>query len=186
MIIAISLIVFFLLTGLIFIFTSHTLSPVPYFPTNKKDLPLILESLELKKDQIVFDLGAGDGIVLFEAAKLACEEKLDTTFVGVEINPVLTLILKLRRLMNPNRNHIKIKFRDMFTMNYQKHIRHEDIEAVFYLYISPWYLGKALERIKTVKNKKKRIVSYFYPIKSLSEVEKVQHGVHTIYTYQLQ
>ena len=83
---------------IIFLFSSKALSPIPYFPSNKHDLPLIIKALNLKNNQTVIDLGAGDGIVIFEAAKIAYKRKLNTRFVAVEINPVLILVLHLRRL----------------------------------------------------------------------------------------
>jgi len=72
--------IIFLILGIIFLFSSPQLSLIPYFPSNKKDLPLIIKALNLKNNQVVFDLGAGDGIVIFEAAKLAFEKKLNTKF----------------------------------------------------------------------------------------------------------
>ncbi len=37
---------------IIFLFASPQLSPIPYFPTNKKDLPQIINALKLKNNQI--------------------------------------------------------------------------------------------------------------------------------------
>ena len=87
---------------IIFIFSSKKFSPIPYFPSQPVDLPLIIKALNLKSNQTVFDLGAGDGIIIFKAAQQAYKQKLNTQFVAVEINPVLILILHLRRLFHPN------------------------------------------------------------------------------------
>ena len=80
---------------IIFIFSSKTLSPIPYFPSQSVDLPKIIKALDLKNNQTVVDLGAGDGLVIFSAAQEAKRQSLNTQFVAVEINPVLIFILHL-------------------------------------------------------------------------------------------
>ncbi len=79
-----------------YIFVSRKHSPVPYFPTNKKDVPLIIKALNLKLNHTVIDLGAGDGLVIFKAADEAYERGFDTKFYAVEINPILILILYIK------------------------------------------------------------------------------------------
>jgi len=111
------LIFIILLVVIIFIFSSPQLSPIPYFPSQKIDLPKIIKALNLKNNQTVFDLGAGDGVVIFEAAQSSFNNKLNTKFVAVEINPILILVLFFRRLFHHNRKNIKIIFDDIFKMN---------------------------------------------------------------------
>ncbi|MBI4226417.1 hypothetical protein HY612_04880, partial [Candidatus Roizmanbacteria bacterium] len=117
--IIIYLLLFIILLGVILIFSSKRFSPIPYFPTQKIDLPLIIKSLYLKSDQLIVDLGAGDGIVIFEAAKEAYKKKLNTEFLAVEINPILILLLRLRRYFHPNKKSIKILKADIFNMNFK-------------------------------------------------------------------
>ena len=92
-----------LAVGLIW-FVSPRLSPIPYYPTLEADMEQIIKALDLKKGNCLYDLGAGDGMVLFEAAKWAGHAKLDTKFIGIEINPVLVLILLFRCFFHPNKN----------------------------------------------------------------------------------
>lgn len=184
MFILITVVIAVVFIGFIFFFTSSDLSPVPYFPTNKNDLPLTIKSFQLENFQTVFDLGAGDGIILLEAAKNAYKERLNTKFIGVEINPVLVLILQVRALFHPNRKNIRIMWGDMFKLNYCKLLPNTYTQAVFYLYVSPWYLEKALREIMKVTNPK-RIVTYMYYIKSLAHKEKSEQGLHKVYIYDL-
>ncbi len=173
------LIIFF---GIIFLFSSKTLSPIPYFPSNKKDLPLIIKALNLKNNQVVFDLGAGDGIVIFEAAKKAYEKNLNTQFFAVEINPVLLLIMYIKRLFHPNKKNIKIVYDDIFKINIKKFLNFDFSLLTFYLYISPWYLEKTVSNLKSqISNLK--IVSYMYPIKSLKNKQKIINGKNKIFIY---
>jgi 16S rRNA A1518/A1519 N6-dimethyltransferase RsmA/KsgA/DIM1 with predicted DNA glycosylase/AP lyase activity len=175
--------VIFIIT-LIFFFSSQTLSPIPYFPSQSVDLPKIIKALNLKNGQIIFDLGAGDGIVIFNAAKSSFQKKLNTKFIAVEINPVLILILHLRCFFHPNKKNIKIIYGDIFTMNFKKLLTFNFSLLTFYLYISPWFLEKVIENCK-MKNEKFSVVSYMYPIKSLKKKEKIIQGKNKIFVYNV-
>jgi 16S rRNA A1518/A1519 N6-dimethyltransferase RsmA/KsgA/DIM1 with predicted DNA glycosylase/AP lyase activity len=182
--------IIFLILGIISLFSSPQLSPIPYFPSNKKDLPLIIKALNLKNNQVVFDLGAGDGIVIFEAAKLALEKKLNTRFVALEINPVLILIMWVRWLFHSNKKNIKIIRADIFTYNFchaelglasQIMKQVQDDNVIIYLYISPWHLEKVIKNLKSqIKNFS--LVSYFYPIPKI-KAKKIFQGKNKVFTY---
>jgi len=168
---------------IIFIFSSKTLSPIPYFPSQPVDLPKIIKALNLKNNQTVIDLGAGDGIVIFEAAKSSYHKKLNTKFIAVEINPVLIFILHLRRLFHPNKKNIKIVMDDIFKMNFDKFLTFNFSLLTFYLYISPWFIEKVLSNIKDQGSKIYSVVSYMYPVKSLKNKERIIQGKNSIFVY---
>lgn len=173
---------------IIFIFSSKKFSPIPYFPSQSVDLPKIIKALNLKNNQTVFDLGAGDGIIIFETAKEALKQKLNTKFIAVEINPVLILILLLRRFFHPNRKNIKIVYGDIFTLNFNSLTRKLVNSLTFYLYISPWYLEKTISNIKNQSagwRTKYSIVSYMYSIKSLKNIKRIIQGKNLIFIYNL-
>jgi 16S rRNA A1518/A1519 N6-dimethyltransferase RsmA/KsgA/DIM1 with predicted DNA glycosylase/AP lyase activity len=172
--------IIFLILGVISLFSSPHLSPIPYFPSNKKDLPLIIKALNLKNNQVVFDLGAGDGIVIFEAAKLAFEKKLNTQFFAFEINPILILIMWLRWLFHPNKKNIKIVCDDIFKIDFKRY-KLKVTSYTFYLYISPWYLEKVIKNLKSqIKNFS--LVSYFYPVPKMP-AKKIFQGKNKVFTY---
>lgn len=162
-------------------FAVPALSPIPYFPSNKKDLSLILKMLSLKNNQVIVDLGAGDGIVIFAAAQYAFEKRLNTQFVAVEINPFLYLLLKLRLMFHKHRKNIKIVFGNMFTLNYKNLLPVVKSQVTFYLYISPWLIMKAIEAIQQYR-KEFTILSYMYPIENRKPVA-VEKGKHIMYRY---
>jgi|SRR3990167_2792800 len=170
---------------IIFLFSSPKLSPIPYFPSQPVDIPKIIKALNLKDSQTVFDLGAGDGIIIFTAAKSSFQRKLNTEFIAVEINPVLILILHFRRLFHPNKKNIKIVYGDIFKMDFESFMYRRGTALslpTFYLYISPWYLEKTISNIKKqVENFS--VISYMYPIKNLKNKEKVIEGRNKIYIY---
>lgn len=167
--------------GVIILFTFPQFSPIPYFPSNMKDKESILKALSLKNNQTVIDLGAGDGVVVFEAAYESWRRKLNTEFMALEINPVLIGILWLKWLLHPNRMNIRIVWGDIFSFNFKSQISNFKF-ITFYLYISPWLIEKVISRIKK-QLPNSSFVSYFYPIKSLQKKEKVLKGIHNTYYY---
>lgn len=179
--------VFFIIFITIILFSSKTLSPIPYFPSQSVDIPLIIKALKLKNGQTVIDLGAGDGIVIFSAAKQTFKQKLNTKFVAVEINPVLILILHLRRLLHPNKTNITIIRDDIFKMDFSSLITNHQSLVTIYLYISPWYLEKVIKNLKLnppAGGKNFKVVTYMYPINSLKNKEKIIQGKNKIFVYR--
>jgi len=182
------LIIFFTICvfAIIIVFAFPQFSPVPYFPSNGKDIPLILQALHIRNNQTIIDLGAGDGIVIFKAANKALHDKLNTKFVAVEINPILLFILYVRRLFHPNRTNICILNRDMFSCRYTEFMNFKTFDfTTFYIYISPWLIEKAVLNISKQIGRFD-LVSYFYQVKYLPKYkEELVEGVHKIFTYRL-
>lgn len=164
----------------IILFSFPQFSPIPYFPTNNHDLSLIVKTLHLKNNQVVFDLGAGDGTVIFAAAKKTHNLKLNTLFVAVEMNPVLVFILYLKRLFHPNKKNIKIIWSDMFKVNLKSQAGKKNV--TFYLYVSPRFLEKIYLFVKK-SLPRSTIVSYMYPIKSAKNSFSKIKGKNFMYTY---
>lgn len=168
---------------IIIIFSFPQFSPIPYFPSNGKDMPLILKALNIRSNQTIIDLGAGDGIVIFRAAERAFQNKLNTKFIAVEINPVLLLILYIHRLLHPNRRNIKIINKDMFSIDYSSLATNHYPLTTFYIYISPWFIEKTVANI-TKQINSFDLVSYFYQVKCLPKhKEEIKEGVHKVYSY---
>lgn len=181
-----------LLITLLILFVSRRTSPIPYFPSNAQDIPLIISALNLRNNQILYELGAGDGIVVFRAASSAHKRHLNTQFVAIEINPLLILVMQVRRLFHPNKHNISIQHADIFTTNYQLETRNpklktrnlklvtrnlqgttknskpktKNLDLVFFTYISPWYMQKTVANAASqlADSSAARWVSYFYDV----------------------
>ncbi len=175
-------IVFGLLAILIVIavvFSFPQFSPVPYFPTNKKDLDLVLKALNLRDNQMVVDFGAGDGLIIFGAADYAVKKNLSTQFVAVEYNFLLVLVLFLRRFFHKNRHNIRIVWADMFKTSF----RSEKPEIkTFYLYISPWFMTSMYKKLRR-EARSFELISYFYPVPNIKPL-KTLRGKNNIYVYK--
>lgn len=196
------------------LFSFPQFSPIPYFPSNKQDLPKILKTLDIDNDQVLIDLGAGDGMIIIEAAKEAYEKKLNTKFVAIDINPVLVFIMHLRRLLHPNRKNITIMRADMFTVDLSVIARSDNDKAISlfphtHTMRSPLPPKRDRDDKKLNKEKnttfyvyisprflepmaeriaklkgKKKIISYFYAIPSLKNKERIIDGKNKIYCYE--
>lgn len=68
--------------------------PAPFVPIPAKAIPAIITALQISPGQIVYDIGCGDGRVLFAAARLYP----DTKFIGVDLAtwPIFLARLRLR------------------------------------------------------------------------------------------
>lgn len=52
---------------LIWVWTVVQIQPVPFVPTKNKFLKVVIDALDLKPDSIFYDLGSGDGRIVWEA-----------------------------------------------------------------------------------------------------------------------
>lgn len=186
LIIGISFILFFIFCFLFFVLPS--LSPIPFFPSNKKDIPLICETLlATNKRSVIIDLGAGIGTVIFETARHAYQKKQVTHFLAVEINPLLILIMYIRKLFHPNRKNIRIIRANMLTIDYDVLLEQIDSHTaiIFYLYIGHTVIELLKKKFDPIK-KNITIVSYMYDIpnweKNITDKKK---GIHPLYIYCL-
>lgn len=61
-----------------------------YFPSSKQMIDVVMEFADVKKEDVFYDLGSGDGRILVEATKRGCR------VVGIEHNRFLNWIAKRR------------------------------------------------------------------------------------------
>lgn len=184
------------------LFVSRRNSPIPYFPSNKQDVGRIISVLKLQKNQIIYELGAGDGIVVFHAASATHKRRLNTQFVAIEINPLLILVMHVRRLFHPNKHNISIQRADIFTTNYElptrnlkPETRNSQLETInhqltFFTYISPWYMQKTIANAASQlpDSSAARWVSYFYDVPRGPYRKRLlshESGVHDVYAYEI-
>ena len=83
----------------------------PYVPSHKKDVKRIFAYLGIGADDLVVDLGSGDGLVLRAAAQYGAKA------VGYELNPVLALIARLLSIGRPT---VRTFVRNAWTARFPK------------------------------------------------------------------
>lgn len=210
--IVIFLLFLFLVFNILY-FILPSLSPIPFYPTNKKDLPkiaAILLNLRVsilgdpqpqtlariggkmrQAPQIIVDLGAGTGTVIFAAARIYSRNKKQVTsnkFIAVEIHPLLIAIMHLKRLFHPARDNIKIIRADIFKIDFQKFIKQvtrNQSQVTIYIYVGPFVMPRLIPRLATLPTHT-RIVSYMYEVPGWEKkIIKTVTGVNKIYEYEI-
>ncbi|MDI6724318.1 MAG: class I SAM-dependent methyltransferase [Methanobacterium sp.] len=96
---------------LIWIFWSFTLG-AGWEPTSKRVVKKMLEMAEASSDDIVYDLGSGDGRIVIEAAK-----RYDSMAVGIEADPIRVLWSRIMVRISRLQNNVKIKWGNIFNQN---------------------------------------------------------------------
>lgn len=124
----------------------------PWWRTSKKVARAMCRLAKVNKDDIVYDLGSGDGTTLIVAAK-----EFGAKGVGIEIDPLRYFISSM--LLRSNRLSHKVKFlrKNFFDANISD-------ASVIFVYLVP----RALERLKPKLLKELKpgtlVVSYRYKI----------------------
>jgi predicted RNA methylase len=113
-----------------------------FIPSSKRMVNVIIELAEIKKNDVLYDLGSGDGRILVEAAKNGIK------VVGIEQNPILNRIArkKLERFKN-----VRIIQDDIFDQDLSR-------ATIIVAYLSQILAGKLQKKIEKEVKKGTRII----------------------------
>jgi ribosomal protein L11 methylase PrmA len=125
----------------------------PWWRTSHKTARAICQLAKIKKGEVVYDLGSGDGTALITAAK-----EFAAFGVGIEIDPIRYWISKIRIQRNGLSKKIKVVRKNFFKQNIK------DADVIF-VYLVPKALNKLLPKFKKELKKGTRIVSFVYEMK---------------------
>ncbi len=98
---------FLTLVLLIFLYLLIFRYKVPWVPIWQKDLERLNKLIELADNKVFYDLGCGNGKVLFYFAR----KYPQVNFIGIELSLILYLICQLRKYLGRYKN-VKIKLGD--------------------------------------------------------------------------
>ncbi len=107
---------------------------VPFVPSKNKIISSIIENIPFSGGKKFYDLGSGDGEMLFTLAKKYPE----TQFIGLELNPVLCLFSKIFH-RQPNLVFRRENF-------FQTDLRDADY---IYLFLYPELMNKIFPKLKS-------------------------------------
>ena len=124
----------------------------PWWRTNRKTARAICRLAEISKDDIVYDLGCGDGTFIITTAK-----EFGAKAVGIEIEQTRFLISKIRIIFNGLSSTITAKRENFFNTDLSN-------ATVVIVYLIPKTLEKLLPKFQKELKKGAKIVSYKYPI----------------------
>jgi tRNA A58 N-methylase Trm61 len=150
------------------------ISAAPYLPTKRKDVTRMIEMAEIKADDIIYDLGSGDGRLVFASAKAGAEQAF-----GIEVFALPYLYSWIKSYFY---KRTKILYGDFF--NYD--LDNADVVFIF-------LLGKAYKRlIKKLEAELKpgaRVVVYCFEIsewkEKLIKIDTVKDKKLPIYLYKI-
>ncbi len=155
--------IFFLLVNISFalfilFLTLAFITGAPFVRSNKKAADAMIRLARLKPGMKVYDLGSGDGTLLFRTASLGA------TAVGLEINPFLVLWSYVKILFSEHRKTIIIRWQNFWIANLH------DADVVF-VYLLPWRMKSLENYIKTTCKPGTRVVSNSFIFPSLKQME---------------
>jgi predicted RNA methylase len=133
---------------------------VIFVPTPMEVVHKMLEMAEVKKGDVVYDLGCGDGRIVVEAAK-----KYGVKAVGFDIDPQRVKEAQARVKENKVEHLVTIKQEDIFTLDLTE-------ASVVTLYLLPELNVRLMPQLEKLK-KGSRIVSHDFDMKGAKPVQTV-------------
>ncbi|NQU77962.1 50S ribosomal protein L11 methyltransferase [Candidatus Falkowbacteria bacterium] len=138
-----------------------SISAAPYVPLFKRDVRRMLEIAQVNSNDIVYDLGSGDGRMLVMAAR-----KFEASeCVGFEISFLPYLISKIKILLLGHNKKIKVIPKNLYTQNLKQ-------ATVITCFLLPHALKKLGPKFATELKPGTRIVSYAFRIPGLKRLKK--------------
>ena len=160
-----------IITVVTLLFLLPGLTGAPYVPTLKASVEKALTKLyPIKAGDLLIDLGAGDGVVLYTATKHGAKA------LGLEINPILTLIAKWRFRRNKN---ITMRCRNFYHYSFPKET------TVVYAFAVSIHIEKIrhkIEREATRLGKPIYFISNAFDLKNL----KPEKQLDSFYLYKIE
>lgn len=173
--ILILLFVAILILGLFTSFAVAILAGSPFVPTPIKAVEEILKKAEIKKGDILYDIGAGDGRFLHYAEKL-----YEAKATGFEIDPFVFLLAKFKKLFFGWKGEI-------IRGNFINHsLKNADI---IICYMLPKSLKKYQKKFDADLRKGCKVISYSFHIGSWKPYKTIQPnkktGIKKIFIYKV-
>lgn len=163
-----------LLFLLLFTYALGGWSSAPWLPIWQKDVQRMLDLADIKPNDKVYDLGAGDGRLLIAAA-----QNYQATAVGWEISilPYLIGWFKIR-ILGLN-SKVKLKYGNFFKAD----ISQADIICLF---LTPDGLNKLQPKLEKEVKSGTKILSYSFKFKDWEpkEISKPDKNKISVYLYQ--
>ena len=157
------------------IFDPRTLAP--YVPTPERVVEQMLEAAGVTKDDVVYDLGSGDGRILIAAA-----EKFKAKAVGIEINP--TLVAETRQRVE------ELGLAELVSVQ-QAHLLEADLSPASVVMV--YLLSSSNEQLKPKFEKEleegARVVSHDFQFQGWKPAQTIEvkgdSRAHRIYVYEM-
>lgn len=147
---------------------------VPFVPTRQHSLKEVFQPITFGKKDVFFDLGAGDGRLVFFANR-----RYGIKAVGIELNPILYLYSRFKARVTGNQA-VKFYRRNFFDQNLSE-------ATVIYLFLFPEVVNRLYPKFKKECKKGTIIISHGFQITALSSqmVQTLTKKPFSTYYYRL-
>lgn len=123
-----------------------------YQPTPRDVVERMLELASVGPSDTLYDLGAGTGAIVFRAAR-----QRGATAVGVEVEPLRVLVLRLRRALGGPRDRVRVVWGDFDHLD----LAPATVVAVF---LWPPVMERLKARFENELAAGSRVVSHWHPV----------------------
>ncbi len=123
-----------------------------YQPTPRRSVETMLRLAEVGPRDVVYDLGAGTGAIVFRAART-----YRARVVAVEVEPIRVAILRLRRWSGPFADRITIRWGNLFDLD----LREASVVAAF---LWPGAMARLRPKLEAELPPGARVVSHCHEI----------------------
>lgn len=160
------LLVVLLLTIVLFIMWSigNFKNKVPFVTASNKVLDPIYKAMNIKDDSIVYDLGCGDGRILFYLSHFNKKAK----YIGIENGSFPYLLSKIGSYLNKKKENVDIKIlkNDFFK---------EDLSSATHIftYLYPGLMDELLPKFEKEFKKGTRLVSLSFKFTNKKPIEEI-------------
>ncbi|MEM7821430.1 MAG: 50S ribosomal protein L11 methyltransferase [Candidatus Aenigmatarchaeota archaeon] len=144
-----------------------------FVPLSKKTIRKMLELAEIKKDDILYDLGCGTGRVIITAAK-----EYGIKAVGIEKNKILCLICRWNIKRNRVEDRVELIENDFFKENLSN-------ATIVTLYLSQRLNDEIKPKLEKELRKGTRIISADHVLSEWKEVKKIRTEHFYVYLYKI-
>jgi len=161
--------------------TASSQEPIPFVPTPMAVVDQMLELAEIKKDDLVYDLGSGDGRILIQAAK-----KYGAKGVGVDLDPKMVEVARTRAAEEGVSHLVEFRAGDGLQVDVSK-------ATVVTLYMFKWFNNEMRPKLQRLRPGA-RIVAHDFDIDDWKPTRTVhlhpdaQTGIereHTLFLWKL-
>ncbi len=145
----------------------------PWLPTEKDAVQRFLDIAEIKDGDNFYDLGCGDGRMVFAAAKKGANAK------GLEVALFPFLIASILKPFQKEKKNIKIICKDVFLTDLS------DADLV-YFFLLPKVYRKVKEKLEREMKKGSRVVTFVWPMEGWTPVKvDEKENKSTLYFYRI-
>ena len=164
-------IAFFFLLGSLQLSAQQIVLDVPYVPTPTKVVEGMLDLAKVTKNDVVYDLGCGDGSIIITAAK-----KYGATGIGVDLNPERIKEAKENAIEAGVEDKVSFHEGDLFKFDFSK-------ANVLTLYLLPDVNLKLKPKILEEMKPGSRVVSHAFDMGNWKPDKRISVDGKTVYLW---